>query len=165
MYAFVDLDPDGIAILSTYKYGSHRLAHEGTSLNDTLTLSLPDLYWLGVKSHQMSRASLGDSSVYTNAMPELQGAMKLTARDRTKALQMLQWNLCAEGGPEKEWRKELQTMLMLNVKAEMQILDELPYGMVAWISSELERAAEPRIELLQDNALPDDVGLDDGLLF
>ena len=70
-------------------------------------------------------------------MPQLQGLMKLTARDRTRAARMLEWNLCTEDGPEQGWRQELQKMLMLNIKAEMQILDELPGGLVSWLSSEL----------------------------
>jgi len=137
MYAFVDLDPDGIAILSTYKYGSYRLAHEGVTSTDTPATSLPDIRWLGVKSHHMSRTPVGEHDTESRAMPQLQGLMKLTVRDRTKAARMLEWNLCAEDGPEQAWRQELQKMLMFNTKAEMQILDEMPGGLVEWLSGEL----------------------------
>jgi meiotic recombination protein SPO11 len=137
MYALVDLDPDGIAILSTYKYGSYRLAHEDVAPKDTPALSLPDIRWLGVKSHHMCRTPVGDSDTSTCTMPGLQSLMRLTARDRTKAMRMLEWNLCTEDGPEQEWREELQTMLMLNIKAEMQILGELPGGLVSWLSNQL----------------------------
>lgn len=160
IYAFVDWDPDGIAIMSTYKYGSHRLAHEDITHDDVPTLSLPGLSWLGVKGHQLSQFNPGDRVMHTDSIPELQGVMKLTARDRTKAVQMLQWDLCSEGGPEEGWRRELQAMLMLNIKAEMQVLDELPGGMVSWLSRELGQATVPRFE-----PLPDTTGSDDRLLF
>jgi meiotic recombination protein SPO11 len=160
MVALVDLDPDGIAILSTYKYGSYRLAHEDVAPKNTPGLSLPNIRWLGVKSYQVSRAPVGESVTDTGVMPELQGLMKLTARDRTKAARMLEWDLCAEDGPEKEWRHELQSVLMLNVKAEMQILDELPGGLVSWLSGELENACEQSLWPLGNSACSDD-----GMLF
>ena len=85
-------------------------------------------------------------------MPELLGLMKLTARDRAKAVRMLDWDLCGEDGLEKGWRRELQLMLVLNVKAEMQILDELLGGLVSWVSSELHKDCEQSLELSVGNA-------------
>jgi meiotic recombination protein SPO11 len=160
LVALVDLDPDGIAIMSTYKYGSYRLAHEDVTPKGTPGLSLPSIRWLGVKSHHVSRTPIGDSYTDTGVIPELQGLMKLTARDRTKAMRMLEWDLCAEDGPEQGWRQELQKLLMLNIKAEMQILDELPGGLVSWLGGELDRACEQSLELLVDSP-----GSDDGMLF
>jgi meiotic recombination protein SPO11 len=159
MYAFVDLDPDGIAIMSTYKYGSYRLAHEDVTPNDTPALSLPDIHWLGVKSHHISRTPVGDEGTDTRALPIPQGLMRLTPRDRNKAARMLEWDLCAEDGPEQGWRQELQTMLALNIKAEMQILDELRGGLVSWLSDKLGQASEA---YSQPN---DNDCLDDGMLF
>jgi meiotic recombination protein SPO11 len=160
MHAFVDLDPDGIAILSTYKYGSYRLAHESVTPKDTPTLSLPNIRWLGVRRHHISRNPVNASKTHTSTMPELQGLMKLTTRDRVKATRMLEWDLCSEAGPEQEWRCELQTMLMLNVKAEMQILDELPGGVIAFLSNELDGTREAKVHVIVDMACSDD-----GLLF
>jgi meiotic recombination protein SPO11 len=140
MYAFVDLDPDGIAILSTYKHGSYRLAHEDLASTDSPALSLPNICWLGLKRDQLTRPTVFENNPDKTAIPlHLQGLMKLTARDRTKAQRMLEWDLCDEDGPEQGWRQELQKMLMCNVKAEMQILDELPGGLVSWLSGELEQ--------------------------
>jgi meiotic recombination protein SPO11 len=158
--ALVDLDPDGIAILSTYKYGSYRLVHENVTPKDTPGLSLTKIRWLGVKRHHVSRVPVGESDTNTSVMPELQGLMKLTTRDRTKAARMLEWDLCAEDGPEREWRQELQSMLMLNTKAEMQILDELPGGLVSWLSGKLRKACEQSLWPLEHSA-----GSDDGMLF
>lgn len=160
MYAFVDLDPDGIAILSTYKYGSYRLAHEDVASNNTSALSLPDIRWLGVKRHHISRTPVNRNNTDTILMPALQGLARLTARDRTKAVRMLEWDLCAEAGPEPVWRRELQIMLMLNVKAEMQVLDELPGGVVSFLSNELDGTGEAEVEVVVDMACSDD-----GLLF
>lgn len=152
----MDLDPDGIAILSTYKYGSYRLAHEDVAPNDTLALSLPDIRWLGVKSHHVSRTPVSEGDTDASAMLQLRGLMNLRQRDRQKAIRMLEWGLCAEDGPEQEWRRELQSMLMLNIKAEMQILDELPCGLVSWLSSELGQLHGQSVN---------SAGSDDGMLF
>lgn len=160
MYAFIDLDPDGIAILSTYKYGSYRLAHEDVASMDAPALSLPSIRWLGVKRHHISRVSVTERDTNTSVMPELQGLVRLTTRDRCKAAQMLEWDLCSETGLEQEWRHELQLMLMLNVKAEMQILDELNGGVISFLSNELERTEQPRVDVVVDRACSDD-----GLLF
>ncbi|KAF1928237.1 meiosis-specific topoisomerase Spo11 [Didymella exigua CBS 183.55] len=160
MYAFVDLDPDGIAIMTTYKYGSYRLAHEDVAHKDAPALSLPNLRWLGVKRHHISQAQVNEGGTDTSATLELQGLMRLTARDRMKAICMLEWDLCTEDGSEQEWRHELQTMLVLNTKAEIQILDELPGGVVSFLSSELDQDQATDAELVVDTA-----GSDDGLLF
>jgi meiotic recombination protein SPO11 len=161
MFALVDRDPDGIGILSTYKYGSYRLAHEDVTSDGTPGLSLPNIHWLGVKRHHISRTPVGESDTDTSGMSELRGLMKLTTRDRTKAVRMLEWDVCAHEGAEQEWRHELQTMLMLNNKAEMQILDELPGGLVSWLSSELGKACGHSVEL----SVGTPCCSDDGMLF
>lgn len=138
MYALVDFDPDGIAIMSTYKHGSHSLAHENMTSSSTPALALPELHWLGVRSDQVFRIPAGEGDTKGGATSDAQGLMKLTPRDRKKASRMLEWDLLAENGPEPEWRRELQTMLMLNVKAEMQILEERPGGLSAWLEGELQ---------------------------
>ncbi len=144
MFTLVDFDPDGIAIMSTYKYGSYRLAHEDVAHQDTPGLKLPQLQWLGVQSHHMSWTLVNGGDTETAALADAQGLMRLTTRDRRKAQRMLEWDLCAEGGQEAMWRAELQRMLMLNVKAEMQILDERPGGLVSWLSNELSAMQRPR---------------------
>jgi meiotic recombination protein SPO11 len=160
MYAFVDMDPDGVAILSTYKYGSYRLAHEDAAPKEAPTLSLPNIRWLGVKWHHISQAPVTESDADTNSMPELQGLMKLTVRDRNKAARMLEWDLCSETGQEQDWRHELQTMLMLNVKAEIQILDELQGGVASFLSNKIDRTEQTWVD-----AVPGRACSDDGLLF
>ena len=162
MFVLVDLDPDGIAILSMYKYGSYRLAHEDVTLINTPALGLPNIRWLGVKSQDLIQSAEGGHVSETNAIPQLQGLMRLTARDRKKAARMLEWDLCGENGPEQSWRQELQRMLMLNIKVEMQVMDELiPGGLVSWLSNKLWHATER----LMVSAPINSTDADDGMLF
>ncbi|TGO47738.1 hypothetical protein BCON_0265g00110 [Botryotinia convoluta] len=105
IYALVDFDPDGIGIMSTYKHGSVALAHENKNL------SVPSMRWLGLRNKDMMQGG-----------KENEGLLKLTERDRRLAVKMLQRDLCQEHGDEDEWRKEIQVMLMLNKKAEIQII-------------------------------------------
>lgn len=139
MYALVDFDPDGIGIMSTYKYGSYRLAHENETSNGAPTLNLPKLRWLGVKSHQICQAPVAESDTDegSRTILDAQGLLRLSPRDRRKATSTLGLDICSESGPERIWRRELQTMLMLNVKAETQVLEERPGGVISWLWREL----------------------------
>ncbi|KAF2269596.1 DNA topoisomerase IV, alpha subunit [Lojkania enalia] len=138
MFILVDFDPDGIAIMSTYKHGSCRLAHESVTGQDTPTLSLPKLRWLGVHSHQISRIPVTECDTDGAVISKAQGFMSLTSRDRKRASRMLEWDVCAEDGVEPSWRRELQIMLMLNMKAEMQILEEVSGSLASWVNDELK---------------------------
>ncbi|KAI9725007.1 MAG: hypothetical protein M1812_000283 [Candelaria pacifica] len=122
IYALVDFDPDGLGILSTYKYGSKKMAHENAQLN------VPSIRWIGVRSSDLNSES---------KTSEEQQLLKLTARDRKKAAKMLETKIIAEEGLEAEWRGELQVMLMLNVKAETQILSEREGGLETWLDDKL----------------------------
>jgi meiotic recombination protein SPO11 len=54
---------------------------------------------------------------------DIQSLLKLSARDRRIARKMLEKeHIFGEDGMEQEWRREVQVMLMLNIKAEIQIL-------------------------------------------
>ena len=102
-----DWDPWGISIMSTYKHGSKSLAHENAEL------TVPRVQWLGVRSSDLN---IGNSS----SMTEGSDLLRMTERDRKKAREMLGKDAFSEGGTEVETRKELQMMLMLNLKAEIQ---------------------------------------------
>ena len=119
VYAMVDFDPDGIAIFSTYKYGSKTLAHE------TAHTSLPQIQFLGLR---------GEHVLSGEATHADQGLLTLTARDRKKARSMLGWQVL-EG--DEDLRRELQVMLMLNCKAELQLLDATSDGMSKLLESSL----------------------------
>lgn len=114
----MDFDPDGINILSTYKHGSIALSHE----NDHLTAD--NISWLGIKSKDIPE---GDNPIQRQAL------LKLSPRDRNKASRMLEREPFMEGGMEPEWRREVQVMLMLNIKAEIQLLEEQDGGLHSWL--------------------------------
>ncbi|KAJ5182890.1 hypothetical protein N7492_000506 [Penicillium capsulatum] len=126
-YALVDADPDGIAIMSTYKYGSLSHVHENAKL------CIPGLQWLGLR---ISDIIDGESSLGQG------GSSPLTARDRRKIITMLRNSpVWAVDGPELEWRVELQRMLLLNAKAEIEMLYEQSDGLEGWIERRMFRQA------------------------
>lgn len=62
----------------------------------------------------------------------------LTARDRRKIVAMLNNSpVWAVDGPEPAWRAELQKMLMLNLKAETEILYQRDGGLEDWIDRKM----------------------------
>ncbi|KAI4265710.1 MAG: hypothetical protein L6R38_009229 [Xanthoria sp. 2 TBL-2021] len=129
IYAMVDFDPDGISIMSTYKHGSINLAHENANLR------CPTTRWLGVKSGDLDfRAS---KTAPSDDDDDIKGLLKLSRRDRKKAVRMLGQEICEEHGVELEWRRELQVMLMLNVKVEMEILSQRQGGIETWVEDRL----------------------------
>lgn len=122
-YALVDGDPDGMAIMSTYKYGSMAHAHESARLN------APGLQWLGVRISDLvvEAETRGDGTL-----------IPLTSRDWKRARAILANSPAfAEDGPELEWRAELQTMLMLNLKAETEFLYEREGALEGWIDQKM----------------------------
>ncbi|OJJ53966.1 hypothetical protein ASPSYDRAFT_94458 [Aspergillus sydowii CBS 593.65] len=124
-YALVDGDPDGMAIMSTYKYGSMAHTHENWKLN------ILSLRWLGLRTSEVVE-SLGPDGD--------EALMSLTRRDRRKIISMLSNNpVWAVDGPEPEWRVELQRMLMLNVKAEVEILYDQEDGLEGWVDRKMRR--------------------------
>ncbi|RFU30717.1 hypothetical protein B7463_g5621, partial [Scytalidium lignicola] len=120
IFALVDFDPDGIGIMSTYKYGSMALAHENQ------TLVVPEVQWLGVRS----------DDILSNSDTE-EGILRLTSRDRRIATGMLAREPFREDGKEREGRRELQIMLFLNVKAEIQALSN-GKGLETWLDGKLQ---------------------------
>lgn len=118
--ALVDADPDGIAIMSTYKYGSIAHSHSNSKLD------APQLEWIGMRVSDSIGEIEGDSLI------------PLCPRDVKKARDMLARNpALADGGSEPEWRAELQVMLMLNMKAETEVLYDREGGLERWIDQRL----------------------------
>ncbi|KAF2725226.1 DNA topoisomerase IV, alpha subunit [Polychaeton citri CBS 116435] len=120
-YGLSDFDPDGCAIMSTYKNGSEALSHENTDL------TCPTLQWVGLRSNSISKLCAESGDVHLT-----QGFLTMTTRDRYKAKRMLQWGVLDDGSQiDHDWRRELQTMLVLNVKAELQLLEATRGGTAA----------------------------------
>ncbi|KAI4723001.1 DNA topoisomerase IV, alpha subunit [Aureobasidium sp. EXF-10727] len=114
VFGLADFDPDGLAILHTYKHGSEKMSQENAKL------VVPRIEWLGLHSSTIT----DEDQTHRN-----QGLLTLTLRDRHKAKKMLEWeqHSFVEAA---HWRRELQVMLMLNLKAELQILDSDPSGLM-----------------------------------
>ena len=109
--------------MSTYKYGSFKLSHENAGLKT------PSIQWLGIRA---------GSVLAGNGQDDYHGLLTLSARDRKKAVDMLErMESLQEFGTEEEWRRELQVMLMLNVKAEMEVLAEREGGVKRWVDEKL----------------------------
>lgn len=130
----MDYDPDGVAIMSTYKLGSRALPHENHAL------VVPGLRWLGITMADLRfKTDSGDSIAgeveLEDSIPY--GALPLTTRDRKKAVSMLSWGHLSED-IAPHIRRELQIMLMLGMKAEIQIVDESTEDMAGWISRKLK---------------------------
>lgn len=121
VYGLVDFDPDGIGILSVYRNGSKALAHE------TLDHAVPEMKWLGLRSEHLDLA-IANTRI-------AQGLLTLTSRDRQKAVKMLAETSDLASEDPEGIRTELQIMLLLNVKAELQLLDSVPKGMIALLGS------------------------------
>lgn len=122
VYGLADFDPDGLAILSTYKHGSVALAHESHEMR------VPQLQWLGLRSEHVIPATQEGSHGG-------QGLLAMSARDRRKARKMLERCMEEEGD---EMRAELQTMLLMNTKAELQLLESMPNDMVDLLEGALK---------------------------
>lgn len=121
VFGLADYDPDGIAILDVYKYGSAAMRHENLEL----------------RVEKLSRLGLNSRHVITcqDVAHADQALLTLSARDRNKACKMLE--RCSEDGEDDGFntRRELQIMLILNIKAELQLLDAVPGGMSAILES------------------------------
>jgi meiotic recombination protein SPO11 len=114
VYGLFDYDPDGIGIFHTYKYGSARAAHEPCNA------ACPDMKWLGLKSC---------NAFVTNEQSE-RSLMQLSFRDRRRANRMLSWPaFTAEDTCAATVRRELQVMLFMSRKAEIQLLEAFPGGL------------------------------------
>lgn len=121
MFVLVDLDPHGVDIAATYRFGSVAMAWENHRL------AVHRLEWVGVRSSDLAEAvarSSGDGQV--------EGTARLTARDRRKAAAMLArpWIHAVP-----EWRSELQNMLFLGVKAEIEIVSGV--GVKRWVEERI----------------------------
>lgn len=126
-FALVDGDCDGLGIMSTYKYGSMAHAHASADL------IAPKLIWLGTR--------ITDVMVKENA-PEVcdedRVMISLSPRDVKKIRNMLARNpVFSETGPEIEWRVELQMMMILNTKVEIEILCGMDGGLEAWMDRKI----------------------------
>ncbi|KAK1835739.1 meiotic recombination protein rec12 [Podospora conica] len=165
-YGLVDFDPHGIAILRTYMGGSKRLAHEqdttvpdmtwlGIRSNDVLSASCKEDSDIVENDSQSSQdVSSQESVAYSHDGSQEEHRSKrqkirdsrdpvdtflpLTEADRKKAVDLM-GDICSVDvvdGDNLEQLNELQRMLMLNVKAEIQAVDNFG-SMATWLNERL----------------------------
>ncbi|RDA88550.1 hypothetical protein CP532_5870 [Ophiocordyceps camponoti-leonardi (nom. inval.)] len=132
-----DLDPDGLNIFRCYRFGADGAHNLG-------------IHWLGIKTRHVQEAAASIPASQLHQRRESlrtsisstecrDGISLLSTRDRRVAAHMLARIAarCPDGDAEAENLKlETQTMLMMNVKAEMQWLDEAG-DMSKWLDDEL----------------------------
>ncbi|EED18059.1 meiosis-specific topoisomerase Spo11, putative [Talaromyces stipitatus ATCC 10500] len=127
-FALVDGDCDGIAIMSTYKYGSMAHAHASAMLN------APKLQWLGTRIEDVIIKQNG-----AEVEDEDWVMISLSNRDVKKIRSMLMKNpVFGENGPQLDWRVELQIMMMLNTKVETEVLYGTEGSLEGWLDRKME---------------------------
>ncbi|CAJ2506525.1 Uu.00g006550.m01.CDS01 [Anthostomella pinea] len=159
-YALVDFDPHGIAIMRTYKHGSLSLAHEvavdvpglswlGPKSHDIMGRATryetppssqasqasyhPPQYDLGSSSRQWDEPSRGTGPIHA-----IKSTSSLSASDRKKAVSQLNQIAGDQTGDayDTELARELQVMLVLNIKAEIQAVDDAG-DLTGWLDEKL----------------------------
>ncbi|OAL26878.1 hypothetical protein AYO20_09911 [Fonsecaea nubica] len=126
VFGLFDWDPDGVKIFKCYLYGSRRLAQEHGC-------DIPEAQWIGLKMEDVvSHQDIGNQTV------------QLSKRDRMTANALLanqEWHdqagIVLPGLQEAV--TEVQRMLMLNRKAEIQSLDEGQGGLEDWLMGRLRQ--------------------------
>ena len=113
-----------------YCQGSQSLPHE-TELN------VPEMQWLGIRAADVLAEVRDDESM-----------LKLTSRDRKKAVAMLgRLNQESEAVVDEQCRIELQRILVLNTKAEIQLLEDRPGGLEGWLDGRIRMQLRKSIHL------------------
>ncbi|TLD25383.1 hypothetical protein PspLS_05403 [Pyricularia sp. CBS 133598] len=160
IYSLVDYDPDGIRILCTYKYGSSSLEHERQSAVNSIRwigIRLSDVKQHHFRPHNSILQDAGSQiNIETHSELDLgqvrsrrgfamsrqtafeANTSQLTTRDRKLAHEMvLKLSRSLETkGEHEQYLGELQVMLMLNVKAEIQAVDNLG-DITEWLDNKL----------------------------
>lgn len=156
IFALVDYDPDGLNIFRCYRFKSN------TAIQET-DATAPGIRWLGIKSqdlleyerylnHSTRHSSTSQQSPTSQSSQESNSSKSsisstecrdpvsfLSTRDRKVAVGILEKLLDIKDDPEVvEAQRELQVMLMMGVKAEIQWLDEAG-NLADWLDFKLEQ--------------------------
>ncbi|KAF5607371.1 meiotic recombination SPO11 [Fusarium subglutinans] len=137
-----DYDPDGVKILRCYRHGSERLSHEAD-------LGIEALRWLGIRSMHLSRGNT-NTSLSNYGQPSHASITSIQCRDpitylnsRERAAAISTLKKTSFHSPNElegsELRLELQLMMMLGVKAEIEWLDESG-DLCSWLEGEIGEA-------------------------
>ena len=144
----MDYDTDGLAIFYTYAYGSMSMTHENHAL------VVPSMRLLGLRAADLA-ACANDyyahlDTVEGGSETEVELPM-LSLRERRRTERLLERcygkgevsgdatnNIEKKSEGKFELQRELQVMLMLGVKAEIQVLDRRYGGLELWARRKLE---------------------------
>ncbi|KAL7945283.1 Spo11/DNA topoisomerase VI subunit A [Trichoderma barbatum] len=146
IFVLADYDPDGLNILRYYRLKSEVVSQYFTA---------PAIRWLGIKSQDLleheSRLDTSTTPLSDSQSSEASSSSKasisstecrepisaLSPRDRKLAVGMLEKLLDSRDDSETtELGRELQVLLMMGVKAEIQWLDEAG-NLTEWLDSKL----------------------------
>lgn len=124
IFALVDFDCYGIAIMRCYSHGTRGHAHEKAT-------TVPSIQWLGVKSEHLAfrQDAIASRELDVNGSQRRPGpstfesSSTLTLRDRTRATNMVKEIDEDSTENDRDCRRELQVMLFLGIKAEIQAVD------------------------------------------
>lgn len=105
--ALVDSDPYGLKIFSVYMQGSKSMAYDNASL------TTPDIKWLGVRPSDLKKYNIPEQCRLDMSAKDIQTGKALLEEDFIKS--------------RPEWGKELQIMLKLGKKAEIQALSSFGF--------------------------------------
>ncbi|KAJ8766542.1 hypothetical protein K2173_023789 [Erythroxylum novogranatense] len=103
IYGLVDCDPYGFDIMTTYRFGSMKMAY------DAKFLRVPEIHWLGVFPSDLERYGIPDRCL-----------LPLTTKDRRRTKTMLY--RCYLHREVPNWRLELELMLQRGAKFEIEAL-------------------------------------------
>jgi len=108
--ALVDSDPYGLKILSVYMSGSKQMSYDSNHLTTS------DIKWLGVRPSDLDKYSL-----------PAQCRLPLTDHDKKTGEELLKEPFILK---HPEWVKELELMLKMGVKAEIQALSSFGFQFI-----------------------------------
>jgi meiotic recombination protein SPO11 len=151
--ALTDYDVDGLNIVRCYRYSMDPTSRSPATVN-------PGICWLGIKTAQVlklaasmpalpgnnhskssDQLTISDDLALEGAIPPIEcrdPIRHLTLRDRKVGMSVLAALLSHEGTDptSAEMKIELQRMLMLGIKCEIQFLDESG-SLVSWLDTSL----------------------------
>ncbi|PQK14645.1 hypothetical protein BB8028_0005g01750 [Beauveria bassiana] len=137
MLVLSDFDPDGLNIFSCYRYGTKNFSHESSNLK-------VNFGWLGIQSGQLGSLDTGSRAVaFAKTKTQMLSdycLLNLTNRDRLCATRMLCKGFQGEDidVEHRLLRRELQIMLVLGTKAEIQSLDDNG-DITSWLDAALQK--------------------------
>ena len=103
----VDADPYGLKILSVYMSGSKNMSY------DSANLTTPDIKWLGVRPSDLDRYKIPEQCRLPMSSHDVKTGRELLKEDFVRS--------------NPAWVRELELMIEMNVKAEIQALSSFSF--------------------------------------